>query len=133
MSHMPTNKSALALIINSTFNDNADHRGPQSRYSRRVHPLFAQVAPVAGLEQSLRGPSIYDVHTKGGGGIRLRWTHMDRGWGLSPMWTSIQKIKIKSPLTSSCLLLLQRSWHIFYQNFVFGLNKKWKFFSDINY
>src|SRR6218665_4040334 len=26
-----------------------------------------------------------------------------------------------SPLTSSCLLLVQRSWRPFYQNFVFGL------------
>src|SRR6218665_1537169 len=31
-----------------------------------------------------------------------------------------------------CLLLMQRSWCIFYQNFVFGRNKKWKFFGDIN-
>ena len=65
------------------------------------------------------GPSIYDVHTEGvrgsGSGGRM-WM----GEWSSPMWTSTQKIKIKSPLTSYCLLLMQRSWRRFYQNFVFG-------------
>jgi len=32
---------------------------------------------------------------------------------------------------SSCRLLMQRGWRLFYQNFVFGRNKKWKFFGDI--
>src|SRR6218665_2457329 len=40
------------------------------------------------------GPSIYDVNTEGGG-VRLRWTHVDGGGGSSPMWTSTQKIKIR--------------------------------------
>ena len=56
------------------------------------------------------GPSIYDVHTEG---IRLRWMHADG-------WTSSQKIR-----AHSCLSLMQRSWHILYQNFVFGRIKKW--------
>jgi len=31
----------------------------------------------------------------GGGGFKLRWTHVDRGRkGSSPMWASTQKIKI---------------------------------------
>jgi len=41
---------------------------------------------------SVKGPSIYDVHTEGEG-VRLRWTHMD-GEGSSPMWTYTQKIKM---------------------------------------
>src|SRR6218665_2672468 len=79
---------------------------------------------------SLKGPSIYDVHTEGEG-VRLRWTHVGGGGGSSAMWTSTQKIKILSPLTSYCLLIVQRSWRLFYQNFIFG-QKKWKFFCDIN-
>src|SRR6218665_116374 len=51
--------------------------------------------------------------------------------GSSPMWTSTPKIK-KSPLMSSCLLLMQRSWCLFYQNFVFRRNKKLKIFCDMN-
>src|SRR6218665_270366 len=59
------------------------------------------------------------------------------GGGPSPTWTSTQKIKIKSPLTSYCLLLMQRSWRLFYQNFVFGEKKSVNFsaieISDIKY
>jgi len=51
------------------------------------------------------------------------------GEGVCAMWTSTEKIY--SPLMSSGLLLMQRSW-VFYQNFVFGWNKKWKFSVDIN-
>jgi len=29
------------------------------------------------------GPFIYDVHTEGEG-VRLRWTHVDRGWRSAP-------------------------------------------------
>src|SRR6218665_2516372 len=43
-------------------------------------------------ERDIKRPSIYDVHTEGGAGVRLRWT---RGGGASPMWTSTQKIKIR--------------------------------------
>src|SRR6218665_2161047 len=64
-----------------------------------------------------RGPSIYDVH-KEGGGVRLRWTHVDGG-GSSHVWTSTQRIKIKV----HCLLLMQRRRCLFYQNFVFGQKK----------
>ena len=31
-----------------------------------------------------RGPSIYDVHTEGGGWVRLRWTHVDGGREVNP-------------------------------------------------
>jgi len=60
-----------------------------------------------------------------GGGVRLRWTGES-----SPMWTSIQKIKestdvILSPSHAKKLAS-------FYQNFVFGQKKKWKFFGDLN-
>ena len=60
-------------------------------------------------------------------GDRLRWTHVDGG-GSNPMWTFTQKIK-NSTLMSSCLLLMQRSWCLFYQNFIFRRNKKWKIFA----
>ena len=43
------------------------------------------------LKNKQLGPSIYDVHTEGGG-VRLRWTG---GGGSSAMWTSTQKIKIR--------------------------------------
>jgi len=46
------------------------------------------------LQQGL-GAILYDVHTEGGEGVRLRWTHEDGGGGSSPMWMSTQKIKIR--------------------------------------
>ena len=66
------------------------------------------------------GPSIYDVHTEGegeGSGGRM-WT------GASPMWTSTQKIILSSSHAKKLVY--------FYQNSVFGRNKKWKIFGDIN-
>jgi len=42
------------------------------------------------------------------------------GWGVSSVWTSTQKNY--SPLTSSCLLLVQKSWNFLDQNFVFWRN-----------
>ena len=77
---------------------------------------------------SLTGPSIYDVHTEGDMGS----SSGGRGEGRqSPMWTSTQKIKItvhwRHPVFSC-----KEVGVFFYQNFVFGRNKKWKFFSDIN-
>src|SRR6218665_3811219 len=57
----------------------------------------------------LKGPSIYDVHTEGEE-VRLRWTPADGGGRVNAMWTSTQKIRAHCrPLTSSCLLLMQRS------------------------
>src|SRR6218665_1452717 len=53
--------------------------------------------------------------------------------GQAPCGRPHRKLKLESTtLTSSCLLLMQRSWCAFYQNFVIGRNKKWKFFVDIN-
>ena len=53
------------------------------------------------------------------------------GEGSSPMWTSAQKINIRDhwrhPAFFSC-----KEIGVFYQNFVFGRNKKWKFFGNIN-
>src|SRR6218665_1066580 len=40
------------------------------------------------------GPSIYDVHTEGGGG-QAQVDACGRGRRSSPMWTSTQKIKIR--------------------------------------
>jgi len=34
-------------------------------------------------------------------GVRLRWTHVDRGRGSSPMWTSTQKIEFTDVILSS--------------------------------
>jgi len=36
------------------------------------------------VERTVKGPSIYDVHTEGRGGTRLRWTHVDGGSGVQP-------------------------------------------------
>src|SRR6218665_487375 len=55
--------------------------------------------------------------------------------GSSPMWTCTRKIKIRVRLTSSCLLLMQRSLCLFYQKHFYSVerqNKTWKFFCDIN-
>ena len=76
---------------------------------------------------NVRGHPFMTSTRRGSGSGGRMWTG---GRGSSPMWTSTQKIKI-SPLTSYCLLLMQTSWRLFYQNFVFG-QKKWKFFCDIN-
>src|SRR6218665_821185 len=59
------------------------------------------------------GPSIYDIHTEGGGS-QAQVDACGWGRGSSPMWTSTQKIKIRSPLTSYCRLLMQRTWRIFF-------------------
>jgi len=51
----------------------------------------------------MKGPSIYDVHTEGG--VRLRWTHVDRGGGQAPCGRPHTKFKIESTdviLSSSC-------------------------------
>src|SRR6218665_3860406 len=62
-----------------------------------------------------KGSSIYDVHTVKGG--------RSGSGGRKPYVDVHTENKNLSPLTSSCLLLMQRSWCIFYQNFVFGRNK----------
>src|SRR6218665_405720 len=69
----------------------------------------------------------------GGGGVRLRWTHVDwTGWrGQAPCGRPHRKLKLKSTdviLSSSHAKKLAS----FYQNFVFGQNKKWKFLGNIN-
>ena len=67
--------------------------------------------------------AIYLWRPHGGEEVRLRWTHVDGGRGSSPMRTSTQKIKNR---VHCCLLLMQRNWCLFFQNFVFRRNKKWK-------
>ena len=43
-----------------------------------------------------KGPSIYDVHTEGEG-VRLRWTHVDRGGGgQAPCERLHRKLKLES-------------------------------------
>jgi len=69
-----------------------------------------------------KGLSIYDVHMKDQG-VRPRWTHVDGG--VSSMWTFTRKIRTlwHHPVLFSC-----EEVGIFYQHFVFGRTKKWKFF-----
>ena len=63
------------------------------------------------------------------GGVRLRWTHADRG-GVSPIWTSTQKIRAHSrhPVFFSC----KDVGVVLEQNFAFGRNEKRKFCVNIN-
>src|SRR6218665_789383 len=44
---------------------------------------------------SIRGPSIYDVHTDRGR-VRLRWAHMDGGGGPAPCGRPLRKLKLES-------------------------------------
>src|SRR6218665_3676335 len=74
-----------------------------------------------------RGPSIYDVHKEGRGG-QAKVDACGRGEGSSPVWTSTQRIKIKV----HCLLLMQRSWRLFFTRISSLDRKKWQYFCDIN-
>jgi len=66
---------------------------------------------------SLLGPSIYDVHTEG---AQAQVDVCGQGEGVKPR----VDVHTENPLTSFCVLLVQRSWcPSFYQNFVFGRNK----------
>src|SRR6218665_4016120 len=70
-----------------------------------------------------KGPSTYDVHTEGEG-VWLRWTHVDGGRGQAPCGRPNRNLKLESTdviLSSSHA----RKLTSFYQNFVFGRNKKW--------
>ena len=72
------------------------------------------------------GPSMYDVHTEGEG-VRLRWTHVDGGGGgQAPCGHPHKKLKLES--TDNIMYLSHANkLALFYQNFVFGRNKKWTF------
>jgi len=74
---------------------------------------------IPGCKFPIRGHPFMTSTRRGSGSGGRMWT----GRGSSPMWTSTQKIKIRV----HWLLLKQRSWYIFYQNFSFGRNKKWTF------
>src|SRR6218665_2864286 len=76
-----------------------------------------------------KGPSIYDLHTEGEG-VRLRWTHVDGGGGQAPGGRPHRNLKLES--TDVILSPHARKLASFYQNFVFGRNKTWTFFGDIN-
>ena len=73
-----------------------------------------------------RGPSIYDVHTEGGGGQ----AHVDGGAGPAPCGRPHRKLKIES--TDVILSSHAEKLASFLPEFVFGLNKKWKYFGDVN-
>src|SRR6218665_3553808 len=46
-----------------------------------------------------------------------------RGGGPAPSGRPHRKLKLESTDVIYCLLLMQRSWRLFYQNFVFGQKK----------
>src|SRR6218665_2361401 len=86
--------------------------------------LHICILPAGPLWTTHKGPSIYDVHTEGEG-VRLRWTGMG---GSSPCGRPHRKLKLESTDDIGyCLLLMQRSWRLFYQNFVFGQEKSGTF------
>src|SRR6218665_3101363 len=70
---------------------------------------------------TLYGPSIYDVHTEGGG-VRLRWTHVDGGGGPAPCGRPHRKLKLES---NDVILFSSHAKKLasFYQNFVFEQKK----------
>ena len=47
-------------------------------------------------------------------GVGLRWMHVDRGRGVQP------HVDVH---TENYCVLMQRSWRLFYQNFIFGQKK----------
>ena len=86
---------------------------------------FIQPDHSSSLTLSHKGPSIYDVHMEGGG-VRLRWTHVDGGGGPAPCGRPHRKLKLESTdviLSSSHAKKLAS----FYQNFVFGQIKSGNF------
>ena len=54
---------------------------------RATYIMYLKSNSVVRVDQ---GPSIYDVHTKGGPGLGA---HADKGRGITSMWTSTQKIR----------------------------------------
>ena len=78
------------------------------------------------VNNSIRGPSIYEVHTEG---IRLKWTHVDGGKGSAPCGRPHKNLSQNDViLASSCAKKLE----CFLQKNFFGSNEKWKFFVNIN-
>ena|SRR6218665_3544186 len=94
--------------------------------------VSAIIAKLKHIKSSLRckGPSIYDVHTEGGGG-QAQVDACGRGSGSSPMWTSTKKFKLES---TDVILYSSHAKKLVFFNRISSLNrKKWTFFCDINY
>src|SRR6218665_1839481 len=80
----------------------------------------------------IKGPSIYDVHTEGGGG-QAQVDACGRGRGSSPMRTSTQKIKIRVHRRHTVFFSCKEVG-IFFTRISSLDKKKWKFVGlcDIN-
>src|SRR6218665_374670 len=76
-----------------------------------LHASVSSTTPRPLLYQATWWPSIYHVHTEGGGG-QAQVDACGRGEGAPSPCGRPQKIKIRVILTSYCLLLMQRSWRL---------------------
>jgi len=72
------------------------------------------------------GPSIYDVHTEGD---QAQVDACGRGEGSASCGRPHKKLE---PTDVSLSSSHAKKLAFFYKNFIFGQNKKWKFFIDIN-
>src|SRR6218665_2958624 len=104
---------------------------PALHHTLRQEPVWeclkhtvTEIVEKVGYDSSChKGPSIYDVHTDGGQGSGSGGRMWTGEGGPAPCGRPHRKLKLES----YCLLLMQRSWRLFYQNFVFG-QKKVEFF-----
>src|SRR6218665_523530 len=74
----------------SSSSQNTSVRLQQNTSSHDNHVLF---------QQFHKGPSIFDVHTEGARGVRLRWMHVDGGRGVqrpAPCGRPHRKLKLES-------------------------------------
>ena len=80
----------------------------------------------------LRG-NPFMTSTRRGREVRLRWTHVggERG-GQAPCGSPHRNLKLESTDVILSSSHARKLASFFYQNVVFGWNKKWKFFGDIN-
>ena len=94
-----------------------------------VRKLVLFIVPVCFADWG-KGPSIYDVHTEGGGG-QAQVDACGRGKGPAPCGRPHRKLKLESTdviLSSSHAKKLAS----FLPEFRLWTEKKWKFFCDIN-
>src|SRR6218665_132940 len=111
-------------VIRNFGRENRNFFGKKSSFhkfwSAKIFPVPPNSAP--GLRRC--------VHTEGRG-VRRRWTDAD-GDRVQALCGRPHRKYLNQSLTSSCLLLMQRSWRFSDQDFVFGRNEKRKcFFSNI--
>src|SRR6218665_1851151 len=91
-----------------------------ARYQRRNHglePAWGILRSTSEREGIWGHP--FMTSTRREEGVRLRWTHVDGGGGPAPCGHPHRKLKLESTDVIGlgyCLLLMQRSWRLFYQN-----------------